>query len=314
PKNLLHRGPNNGPAVCVRLIDEEIGLGLVAARPLHRGDWIFHEAPAMDVPYVPNRAYIGTDFITNGQLAEYENATQSWHGMELLRIAYPWFASEMGLPTHIWHRAGPALNHGLGHRLVQGKQGPREVDREEYEQWISRFTPKAPMADADAQRAAHQQICRQFFHSYAFTDVKETAKQGNSKNPNAIRRAYFYLLASLINHRCTPFKKTVHERIHNIGRDATGAVPRGPNCEFRIGKEGLAHFIQPSHIAVRALRDILKGEELTINYGKAIDLGFKCRCIECQASWRRRTKERVRTKLEETFTKNKNADPPPPPA
>jgi SET domain-containing protein len=97
------------------------------------------------------------------------------------------------------------------------------------------------------------------------------------------RQACVYLLGSLINHCCTPGPAPSGSACaSSLKRDKNKNEP-GPNCSWRIGPSGLAHFVKPRHICVQARRDIREGEQLTWDYGKR-EKGFVCECDTCRDS------------------------------
>ncbi|KAL1839842.1 hypothetical protein VTJ49DRAFT_1073 [Mycothermus thermophilus] len=218
-------------------------------------------------------------------------------------------------------------------------------------------TAPAPVSEKEAREA-----CREFFRHYAF-QVPPTARNQSGRgasrqaSPNGGTRpsisitgrsideagsgsrasspspssttgeACIYLLASLINHCCTPDPSssghrhlhlhlhgsihhhnhhrsrspgrkhrtttstdTTHSKDHSTTTNSTASnhnnthhykPPPGPNCTWRIGPSGLAHFVRPRHICVQARRAIRAGEQLTWDYGKR-DKGFACECETCR--------------------------------
>lgn len=106
------------------------------------------------------------------------------------------------------------------------------------------------------------------------TAATATATAPTEANKTTNSDACIYLLGSLINHCCTPPSSSSAY----VTRKRT---EKGPNCEWRIGASGLAHFVEPKHICVQAKRDIKEGEQLTWDYGKR-EKGFVCECATCR--------------------------------
>jgi hypothetical protein len=166
---------------------------------------------------------------------------------------------------------------GLGMNLVKGEGqfAGSAVTREEYEAYTSSLKVTATMTEAEAREA-----CLDFFKHYAFqvygpgTVGGAGGGGGSSALAVATRDACVYLLASLINHCCTPPCSPFGSK----SRSKTG-----PNCSWRIGPSGLAQFIKPRHICVQARRAIREGEQLTWDYGKR-EKGFVCQCDTCRDS------------------------------
>ena len=122
-----------------------------------------------------------------------------------------------------------------------------------------------------------KQVVFEFFKHYAF-DRSTTSVVADLQAPqwalSGRRPCYIYPLGSLINH-CCPVK--------DKGVDDPG---RGPNCEAHIGPSGLTKFPGRDDLAIRARRDIEKGTELTLDYGKR-KMGFVCKCVGCQKTFGR---------------------------
>ncbi|KAL2122424.1 hypothetical protein VTJ04DRAFT_2879 [Mycothermus thermophilus] len=72
-----------------------------------------------------------------------------------------------------------------------------------------------------------------------------------------------------------------HKKHHHHHHHHHPKPPPGPNCTWRIGPSGLAHFVKPRHICVQAKRAIRAGEQLTWDYGKR-EKGFACECETCR--------------------------------
>jgi hypothetical protein len=134
-----------------------------------------------------------------------------------------------------------------------------------------------------------REACRDFFGHYAFQVPPGTTTTGGGGGgaTATTREACVYLLASLINHCCTPATTTHPSAALMTGsgknRSGGGGSAAGPNCSWRIGPSGLAHFIKPRHICVQARRAIREGEQLTWDYGKQ-EKGFACECDTCRDS------------------------------
>jgi hypothetical protein len=206
---------------------------------------------------------------------------------EVAAVAFPALAARLGVGPVPWERAARILGAGeeeeggMGMNLVkgQGRFAGSGVTREEYEAYTSGLKVTAGITEAEAREA-----CLEFFKHYAFQVYGAGTGTGggggggggggSSTLAVATRDACVYLLASLINHCCTPPCFPLSSKSRSKA---------GPNCSWRIGPSGLAQFIKPRHICVQARRAIREGEQLTWDYGKR-EKGFVCQCDTCRDS------------------------------
>lgn len=225
--------------------------------------------------------------------------------------AEPIFSAESAEPDV----AGSAKKF-LGKNLVHGRFAGSTITQDEYETYAAGVKE---MLIAKPTEEDRQKACLDFFKHYAF-QVKRTPsihavellaqrpagpmtpamiqnrnrrnrnRSSQASNPSSVSAtatataptetnktssdACIYLLGSLINHCCTPPASSSAY----VTRKRT---EKGPNCEWRIGASGLAHFVEPKHICVQAKRDIKEGEQLTWDYGKR-EKGFVCECATCR--------------------------------
>ena len=226
--------------------------------------------------------------------------------------AEPIFAAESAEPD-----VSGARKRFFGKNLVHGRFAGSTISREQYETYVEGVREGLIAKPTEEER---QKACLDFFKHYAFQVDRAGAVPAASKIPhlsssitpasvpvsissssstatgsasNALApvsttttatpaaattksnsEACIYLLGSLINHCCTPAQSD----FEYVNRKRT---ERGPNCGWRIGSSGLAHFIKPKHICVEAKRDIKEGEQLTWDYGKR-EKGFVCECATCR--------------------------------
>jgi hypothetical protein len=153
------------------------------------------------------------------------------------------------------------------------------------------------VSEADAREAVLD-----FFKHYAFQVPPNPNGSGSSTGSGggsamvgaaSTREACIYLLGSLINHCCTPMPAASSSTTSSSSLTGGGKTKNknrsgqqqqqqpGPNCSWRIGPSGLAHFVKPRHICVQARRAIREGEQLTWDYGKR-EKGFVCECDTCR--------------------------------
>ncbi len=181
----------------------------------------------------------------------------------------------------------------MGRGLVEGhgRFAGWDVTREEYEAYVARLAPSSSAAAATTQPdvETRREACLSFFKHYAFQvppSQSTTASSPSTTTPTTTssstttREASIYLLASLINHRCTPPPSTSSHHTSSANSSSSSSSS-GPNCSWRIGPSGLAHFVRPRHICVQARRAIRAGEQLTWDYGKR-EKGFACECDTCR--------------------------------
>ncbi|KAK3901588.1 hypothetical protein C8A05DRAFT_34713 [Staphylotrichum tortipilum] len=302
PSHFLSRAPLNLPAVRIGFVSPAVGYGLFAARDLAQDEFVFHEAPLMTARF--NEAFAADKALVQSQAAACRAALAA--RPEVTAAVFPGlalrFAGVLPAPYDDVERVldDPAE---MGRNLVagHGQFTGCTVTREQYEAYTIRLVPAAAQPppsqqpDADARRDA----CLTFFKNYAFQappSSSSTTTPSTSTSPSrppplpppsstspstaTTRQASIYLLASLINHRCTPS----HPSSPNTSSSSSGS---GPNCTWRIGPSGLAHFVRPGHICVQARRPIRAGEQLTWDYGKR-EKGFACECDTCRLRLRRR--------------------------
>ncbi|EGO52205.1 hypothetical protein NEUTE1DRAFT_125737 [Neurospora tetrasperma FGSC 2508] len=203
----------------------------------------------------------------------------------------------------------------FGRNLVHGRFAGSIITREEYETYVAGVSE---MLIANPTEEDRQKACLDFFKHYAFQVKRTTAippasdiphlpspsppvsptivttntlspitssstasasiSTSTPPTPTTNSDACIYLLGSLINHCCTSPSTSSSAYVMRKRTE------RGPNCEWRIGASGLAHFVKPKHICVQAKRDIKEGEQLTWDYGKK-EKGFVCECATCRGTF-----------------------------
>ncbi|KAL2129022.1 hypothetical protein VTI74DRAFT_8318 [Chaetomium olivicolor] len=225
-----------------------------------------------------------------GALLTTTNTTTTLASCSVAALAFPSLAARFGIAPAPFAEAEKLLATGLGINLVpgQGRFAGSTVTRAEYEAYVATL----PVA-AEQQQHAREAACLEFFKHYAFA-VAGHSPSGGAPLVTATREACVYLLGSLINHCCTPPpgarargpKGCCFPGGHGSPSGGCGSSinPVGPNCSWRIGPSGLAHFVKQRHICVQARRAIRKGEQLTWDYGKR-EKGFECECETCQESF-----------------------------
>ena len=263
-------------------MSQTVGFGLFAARDFAPGEFIFHEGPLIQAFF--NETYPDTPKDRHEQ-ASACIAALNQSGPEL-RAAYPFICRTFGRPPLPYEEAIAVYNGTLNKRLVHGQLQASPMTREEYDGYIKPLMPTSPSVAADPELAGAAsatagedhlgalQAAFKFFRDYAFVDPLGPgagAAAIGGRSGGTAQRAYIYLLGSLVNHCHTPKR-----------RDG------GPNCEFRIGRQGLAKFALARHISVRARRAIPQGAQLTWDYGKRDDrMSFRCECETCNSAWTR---------------------------
>ncbi|KAG7292185.1 hypothetical protein NEMBOFW57_002220 [Staphylotrichum longicolle] len=352
PAKFLCRAPLDRPAVCIGFVSPAVGYGLFAARDIAKDEFIFHEAPLMTARF--NEVFAADKTLMQGQVSAYRSALTTHHTVTTL--AFPALAAQFGIPPAPYDQVAPVFSSPaeMGQNLVpgQGQFVGCSVTREQYNAYTAPLKP-APIPPAEpAARAA----CLEFFKHYAFqvqpnlgvpasssssssscAPAASTTTAATTATTTATREACVYLLASLINHCCTPAPplpflftlptgltpttssssnstttasttspsssstatataataatgtgtateaapKTADPKTADPKTAATAPATDGPNCTWRIGPSGLAHFVRPRHICVQARRAIRAGEQLTWDYGKR-DKGFACECAVCR--------------------------------
>ncbi|KAH6854517.1 hypothetical protein B0I37DRAFT_32809 [Chaetomium sp. MPI-CAGE-AT-0009] len=288
PTYLLRPPPPALPAVRIRLVSPAVGYGLFAARDLARDELVFHEAPLLTALF--NEKFAADRALVASQLAACRAALAAHP--EVVAVAFPGLAARFGgvavpvgwevargVLNGDWEGDGEGGGGGMGMNLVVDGAGGRPqfagaaVTQREYEAYTARLRVGGTVSEADAREA-----CLDFFKHYAF-QVPPGGGSGSAAGKGdgcgsgmagaaSTRQACVYLLGSLINHCCTPGPAASgSSSVSSLIRDKNKSVP-GPNCSWRIGPSGLAHFVKPRHICVQALRDIREGEQLTWDYGK----------------------------------------------
>lgn len=258
-----------------------MGYGLFAARDFKKDEFIFHEGPVLKALF--NEASAQDQTLMQGQLMAYRNALES--SRDELVTVYPLLAASHGIAPPTFDDAEPILDgSSLGKFLVHGQFAGSTVTREEYEAFTAKIQVASSPSENDCRIASLN-----FFKHYAF-DARKNSSGGifpvGSRAPNAVPGqnydACLYLLGSLVNHCCTPrMRRRRQERDRESGNTGEPEEPQGPNCSWRIGRQGLAKFVLKKNICVEAIRDIKEGEQLTWDYGKQ-DVGFVCECSTCR--------------------------------
>ncbi|KAL2178486.1 uncharacterized protein P884DRAFT_197463 [Thermothelomyces heterothallicus CBS 202.75] len=290
PPHFLRSPPLALPAVRIGLVSPEVGYGLFAARDLAPDEFVFHEAPLLTAPF--NEKFAADRALVLSQTAACRAALAAHR--DLVAVAYPALAARLGVPPLPWEEARRVLEGGgLGMNLVVGGSGGGDgglttqfagasVKQAEYEAYTAGIKVSASVSEADVRQA-----CLDFFKHYAF-QVPPKGSGGAAgvggvsalMNAASTREACIYLLGSLVNHCCTP-PPSASSSSASLVKGKNKGPPPGPNCSWRIGPSGLAHFVRPRHICVQARRAIREGEQLTWDYGKR-EKGFDCQCDTCR--------------------------------
>jgi hypothetical protein len=254
-----------------------VGYGLFAARDFTRDEFIFHEAPVMTALF--NEMFSADKALMQSQLAACRGALAS--DPDVIALAFPSLAAQLGVAPADFDQAARVLGScELGKNLVHGQFAGSTVTRQEYESYIAGIKAKAASksSETDARNA-----CLEFFKHYAF-QVHQGAGPPRAGGGVTTREACVYLLGSLVNHCCPAAAASLASSKQISCYSSSSVPPPGPNCSWRIGPSGLAHFIKPRHICVQARRDICEGEQLTWDYGKQ-EKGFECECETCRSSF-----------------------------
>lgn len=273
PAQFLNNAPKDEPAVYLGFVRPEVGYGLFAARDIEKDEFILHEAPIMTALF--NEKFSSDKNLMQTQHTAYMAALAENH--DALVAAYPRFAAQNGISPLTFPVAEPVLSRGLDKFLVHGRFGGSVVTRSQYESYTDTLEVPTRPSEDDCRRA-----CLEFFKHYAFETTRKSVgtmsspARASSPAVSTTHDACIYLLGSLINHCCTPPPSSI--------RRTSAAENAGPNCSWRIGASGLAHFVRPKHICVQARRDIKRGEQLTWDYGKR-EKGFVCACETCRDSF-----------------------------
>ncbi|GAB1311326.1 SET domain-containing protein [Madurella fahalii] len=294
PPSVLSSAPQDAPAVQVGFVSPTIGYGLFAARDFAKDEFIFHEAPMMTALF--NEKFSADENLMRSQVRAYRIVTRDPATRDVVACAFPSLVARNGIAPAPFDNAAAVLASpaAMGRNLVHGRFAGSTITKEQYESYTARLPVVANPSEADAREA-----CLDFFKHYAFAVPQTTTNSSSSSSSSAsattggsrsnassssstttTRNACIYLLGSLINHCCTP---AVSPRPGRLKPSAPAAPPAdGPNCTWRIGPSGLAHFVRPRHILVQARRAIRAGEQLTWDYGKRDNKGFACECDTCR--------------------------------
>ncbi|KAL2159243.1 hypothetical protein VTH06DRAFT_2676 [Thermothelomyces fergusii] len=279
PSRFLRSPPLALPAVRIGLVSPEVGYGLFAARDLAPDEFVFHEAPLLTAPF--NEKFAADRALVLAQTAACRAALAAHR--DLVAAAYPALAARLGVPPLPWDEAKRVLDGGgLAMNLVGGGAAAQfaghSVTQAGYEAYTAGIRGRG---GGRVSEAAARQACLDFFKHYAFqVPPKGSAGAGGVgalANVASTREACIYLLGSLVNHCCSPPPSSAPSLVRGKHR----GPPPGPNCSWRIGPSGLAHFVRPRHICVQARRAIREGEQLTWDYGKR-EKGFDCQCDTCR--------------------------------
>ncbi|KAK4035155.1 hypothetical protein C8A01DRAFT_48593 [Parachaetomium inaequale] len=307
PSHLLRNPPLPLPAVRIALVSPAVGYGLFAARDLGPDELIFHERPLLTALF--NEKFSADRALVLSQVAAYRAALAAHRTREVTAVAFPALAARFAVAPVGFEEAVQVLEGGMGMNLVgdggggEGRQfaGSR-VTRKEYEAYTGCLKVSGSVSEADAREAVLD-----FFKHYAFQVPPNPNGGGSSTGSGggggsamvgaaSTREACIYLLGSLINHCCTPAPASSSSTSSSSSpsascpssltgggknKDRSGQQQPGPNCSWRIGPSGLAHFVKPRHICVQARRAIREGEQLTWDYGKR-EKGFVCECDTCR--------------------------------
>jgi hypothetical protein len=249
----------------------------------------------MTAPF--NERFSADKSLMQSQLAAYRAALAAHPAVTT--VAFPALAARFGVHPR---PRGPVeclegekevervLGSGMGMNLVpgQGVYAGAGVTRGEFEGYVGGLVVAETKSGGGVlSETEAREACRDFFGHYAFQVPPGTTTAGGGGAANGTtREACVYLLASMINHCCTPAAATTTNPSGlktGSGRNRSGGGASGPNCSWRIGPSGLAHFIKPRHICVQARRAIREGEQLTWDYGKQ-EKGFACECDTCRDS------------------------------
>jgi hypothetical protein len=289
--------------VRVGFVSPAIGYGLFAARDFAKDEFIFHEAPMMTALF--NEKFSADKNLMQSQVRSYR-AVLAGPSRDVATVAFPALAARTGIAPAPFEEAADILASPaeMGRYLVHGRFAGSTVTREQYLSYTSRLPVAAAPSEKDVREA-----CLEFFKQYAF-DVRRAAGAGvgtaaaaaaaavpGAGAGAATHRACIYLLGSLINHCCTPQStgasttsiscsgliKSTSTSSAKSSSSRSSSSSKGPNCSWRIGPSGLAHFVKPRHICVQARRAIREGEQLTWDYGKR-EKGFECECDTCRSS------------------------------
>jgi hypothetical protein len=273
PSKFFSSAPEDAPAIRVGFVSPAVGYGLFAARDLAQDEFIFHEAPLMTALF--NEKFSADKNLMQNQVAAYRGALTA--NRDVTTVSFPVLAARFGIaPVSYDQTAADVLAVHLGRNLVDGRFAGSTITAEQYDAYTAQLPITSDPSETDARAA-----CLDFFKHYAF-DVRS----GNGSALAAAaetHEACIYLLGSLVNHCCTPLSIATNKHKPKVcnTNDDSSAASGGPNCSWRIGPSGLAHFVKPRHICVQARRPIRAGEQLTWDYGKR-EKGFVCECDTCR--------------------------------
>ncbi|KAL2019490.1 hypothetical protein VTK56DRAFT_9606 [Thermocarpiscus australiensis] len=320
PSKFLCSAPRDAPAVRVAFVSPAVGYGLFAARDFAPDEFIFHEAPLMTAlfneKFAADRQLVQSQVSAyRGALAASRDVTAVAFPALAARFGIAPLPFDQAEPV-----LASELGRNLVHGRFAGSTVTRE-QYEAYTSRLSvaKTTTTQPIIipSADARDACLDFFKHYAFEVHQSSTPLTTTSGGGGGGSSTLassttRPACIYLLGSLINHCCTPpsaptttspsrstsafhrqlkqsSKSLLSKQPASSGSSPAGpdskksdpVPPPGPNCSWRIGPSGLAHFVKPRHICVQARRAIREGEQLTWDYGKR-DKGFDCECETCR--------------------------------
>lgn len=265
----------------------------------------------MEAPYNEDRAAPDQAELLEAQYQAFLQAINdpypvtSYHMRNIVTAAFPNLMRQLDDKVlQTWDQFRDMLNIGFSRNMIHGELAESDFTRSDWD----RLRRNAKYKHHPTHKSMRE-ACGEFFRDYGFHPHGPSVLAGTSLAKTETGPAYVYILASLINHCChvelesepqpepqpEPKKSRFLRFFSSLRKkppapaaviddetpvDGTTSI-RGPNCEWQIGPFGLAKFVGEKNIAVRAKRDIRKGEELTWHYGKR-NLPFKCKCRTCK--------------------------------
>ncbi|KAK0718930.1 hypothetical protein B0T21DRAFT_58922 [Apiosordaria backusii] len=224
PENALHNAPKDLPAVYLAFVDPDIGYGIFAARDFEAGEYIFHEAPVIGPTNFCQFRQINDKAHGPDQFREVMTLMQNKYSSRFMQFAFPGVATEMGLlfPTYAQLQKSTVLQN-MGFQLKHGRlvSGPgQQVTEEEYKQHVLKlYDVVLARGGRTADIDKRVKICADFFRGYAFQDFKGVP----NRDPKATCKATIYILASLINHCCTPKQKLRKKSLDEASASGSGS-------------------------------------------------------------------------------------------
>ncbi|KAK0671420.1 hypothetical protein QBC41DRAFT_300605 [Cercophora samala] len=231
PDDQLDSPPEDKDAVYVRLVDSSIGYGVFAARDFEKGEYIFHEAPmipATDFCQLRLQNDLEHGSTQRDRLLAKLSVTESY-GHVPTRYAFPKLAAQIGLSPPTWaavrdydgaRRLGANLVHG---RLACGEG--QTLTEEEYNKHINSIMADSVRGRGPATTPVQKtRVAADFFRAYAFQ--AKPPDNTVAPNPRARRQATIYLVASLVNHCCTPRQRLRKRVLGGDSGPATAAASR----------------------------------------------------------------------------------------